>query len=561
MILSHRRNGPGAIAIVALVGFGLQFAVASHSEAATFWPPDSLGAYAWPMSVQQGDTVGIYVSVRGTSYSLSVRREGATRVEYAHFNGLPAVVQPLPADSVYSRGCNWNPAVRIAIPDTWPSGVYTALVIGQDTTFSALFVLRERHPGTTSRMLLALTVATYHAYNRWGGKSLYTFNSTNDQNAYVVSLKRPYYASGGVSNFVLWEAKLIKFLESRGYKIEYCTNIDLMDRPALEQNYDLVMTCGHDEYWSREMRNTIEARIARGGNVAFFGGNTCWWQVRLQSDARMVCYKDKTLDPLYGIDNDRVTEQWWRDPVYRPENPMTGVSFRNGGYVNFDGWYLASQGYGGYTAFHTDHWIYAGTGLRDSSYFGASPPIVGYETDGALFNMVGGQPVVTGTDGTPLSFVVLGTSPGNRGNATMGIFSGPGLVFNAATIDWAVGLDTTTVVQRITLNVVNGLLERVASDPDVLPAGGDFALSVTPNPSRSGVSIRWNAGVGARARALICDVQGRVVAWPRVEPAPDGAWVRWDGSGRDHRRALPGVYFVRIESGPRSSTRRFLLLE
>lgn len=45
-----------------------------------------------------------------------------------------------------------------------------------------------------------------------------------------------------------------------------------------------MLSVGHDEYWSAAMRDNLEKYIADGGNVAFFSGNTCCWQVRSEDN-------------------------------------------------------------------------------------------------------------------------------------------------------------------------------------------------------------------------------------------------------------------------------------
>ncbi len=40
-----------------------------------------------------------------------------------------------------------------------------------------------------------------------------------------------------------------------------------------------LVTVGHDEYWSWDMRKTVEDFVARGGHLARFGGNFLW-QIR-----------------------------------------------------------------------------------------------------------------------------------------------------------------------------------------------------------------------------------------------------------------------------------------
>ena len=69
-------------------------------------------------------------------------------------------------------------------------------------------------------------------------------------------------------------------------------NSDLEFHPEVLESYRLVLSVGHDEYWSSPMRDHLESFIANGGNVAFFSGNTCWWQVRSEDDDRaIICYK------------------------------------------------------------------------------------------------------------------------------------------------------------------------------------------------------------------------------------------------------------------------------
>ena len=67
---------------------------------------------------------------------------------------------------------------------------------------------------------------------------------------------------------------------------------DLEFRPELLKHYKLVLSVGHDEYWSAPMRDNLEKFIGDGGNVAFFSGNTCCWQVRSEDDGRaLACWK------------------------------------------------------------------------------------------------------------------------------------------------------------------------------------------------------------------------------------------------------------------------------
>jgi hypothetical protein len=152
-----------------------------------------------------------------------------------------------------------------------------------------------------------------------------------------------------------------------------------------------------------------------------------------------------------------------------PENTTVGVSFRNGGERDRDDFPVPV----GYRVQHADHWVYAGTGLRDGDVIGGGPDeyVIGYECDGADFDraeLAAGRPVrPTGADGTPDGFTILAVGDtrtsgdwgfGN-GAATMGLFRRGGTVFTASTTDWARVLTagTTPVLDRITRNVLDRL--------------------------------------------------------------------------------------------------------
>jgi hypothetical protein len=212
------------------------------------------------------------------------------------------------------------------------------------------------------------------------------------------------------------------------------------------------------------MRDHVEAFVENGGNVCFFSGDVCWWQVRFEDGGRtMVCYKNAAQDPLAAVDAARTTVLWRDPPVNRPENHLTGVSFAAGA-----GWWNGDAGprpQCGYRVRFPQHWVVDTTGLQANGDFGADDSIVGYETDAALFNEIDGIPVATGQDGTPPNFILLGTADltawgpgGQAGWATMGIDRNNGLVFTAATTDWSRGLrGSWNEVSQITRNLLRRL--------------------------------------------------------------------------------------------------------
>ena len=80
-------------------------------------------------------------------------------------------------------------------------------------------------------------------------------------------------------------------------------------RPELLDNYSLVLSVGHDEYWSAGMRDSLEGFIARGGNCAFFAGNAVCWCVRPEDDGRaLTSFKQMyVMDPVWSAFTMRIT--------------------------------------------------------------------------------------------------------------------------------------------------------------------------------------------------------------------------------------------------------------
>jgi hypothetical protein len=113
----------------------------------------------------------------------------------------------------------------------------------------------------------------------------------------------------------------------------------------------LVLSVGHDEYWSTPMRDHLEKFISDGGNVAFFSGNTCCWQVRSEDNgSALTCWKQNVQqDPVFVARGSQamLSTLWSHHLVKRPENQLTGVGFLWGGYHKSHGQLMDASG-----AFH-----------------------------------------------------------------------------------------------------------------------------------------------------------------------------------------------------------------
>jgi len=442
--------------------------------------------YLSTLSTVAGETVQLFASSNAEACAVIIVREGEPEDTVYEDSGIAVGEHSIP-EHAWETGPGWPSCWEFTIPDTWRSGAYRITLEVECThdleshshwsklraAHDILLVVRAAKPATTSKILLQLTTNTYAAYNNWGGKSTYAYNSSDQDQAHRVSLLRPGHGYHHTA-FTLWERSFVRWCDREGYAIEFATNYDLETWPEGFDDYRLILSVGHDEYWSGPMRDNLERFIAAGGNAAFFSGNSVCWQVRFEDDGKtMVTYKEHYKeDPLYSAKGHPLLATLFSHPlVDRPENYLTGVGFPMGGYHGSHGAYM--DGPGEYTVRRADHWALEGTGLKEGDVFGGENTIVGYETDGCAYREEDGYPVPTGEDGTPENFTIICQAPSlwtgmeadafqeagvsDDGSATMGAYTRGGTVFTAGTTDWSHGLKNDPIVQRITRNVLNRL--------------------------------------------------------------------------------------------------------
>jgi hypothetical protein len=311
-------------------------------------PPHAIEGYSSQCSVRPGELLELHVSTRPAErYRIGVHRLGwyggkggrtVTVIPSAasDLQGVPREVpQPRPGPQIDSA--DWPVSDVIQIGEDWVSGVYIArltLTTGEHAGKGAFvpFVVRPAL-GTTAAVLIQQPVTTAQAYNNWGGKSLYTSNSTDKEAAVKVSFDRPYPAWRAANlnarwPFV-WDYQLLRFLEREGIDVAYTTDVDTHREPWSLIGHRLLMTSGHDEYWTREMRDAFDAAMAGGTNLACMGANTAYWQMRFEDDERTtVEYRWRADDPEPS--RALKTEMFRNLVPQRPECLLWGVQYQEG---------------------------------------------------------------------------------------------------------------------------------------------------------------------------------------------------------------------------------------
>ena len=331
--------------------------------------------YVRPLSATAGERVDVQVShPTATSVSWSVYRlghyggAGGRRI----LEGTATVgVQPPPVIEPTNGllECRWSTNFSIQVGSDWRSGVYLARVAAPDGSARyAPFIVRDDRKAD---VLVVMPTATDAAYNSWGGESLYLDTRFNfpSRHAWAVSYDRPFELEGGGGFFLYSSVPTARYLEANGYDVGYLADHDVARTPSPLARARVILVLGHNEYWSRAMRDHYDAARDAGKTLGFLGANIGYWQVRFapaedgMPDRRMIGYKeDAQLDPVQTIEN---TGAFAKPPINRPENALLGIATVSFHMVDFP-WVVKNAG----------HWLYAGTGAKEGDLW---PAVVGIE--------------------------------------------------------------------------------------------------------------------------------------------------------------------------------------
>jgi N,N-dimethylformamidase beta subunit-like protein len=281
----------------------------------------AIEGYASEVSVLPGGRIDLHVSTNpATSYRVQVYRIGWYGGTGARLlTCLPTcssdeagTTQPVPPfdPSTGYLDAGWPATDRIAVGSAWTSGYYLAELVltqGADAGRGSWVPFVVRAPATQrSAVLVQAPVNTWQAYNDWGGRSLYfNFNGVGDNH---VSFDRPYdeasmkTADGPATDNAnlpqVSEFPLVRFLEHSGYDVSYTTDVDTDARPAELLRHRLVLVAGHDEYWTKGIRDAFERARDVGTNLAFVGANIGFWQMRYENGRRTIVeYRNPGPDP------------------------------------------------------------------------------------------------------------------------------------------------------------------------------------------------------------------------------------------------------------------------
>ncbi len=280
--------------------------------------------YASEVSVLPGETVHFHVASRPAGpYAVDIYRLGW----YGGLGGrlvasVDGTAQARPRSSG-ATGAGWPVTSEVAVPGDWVSGYYLARFRGPGSdTGATVFVVRAP-ASRAAPILIQVPVNTWQAYNPWGGKSLYEDNSAGGRGDRV-SFERPF--APGYLQPLEWELHLVRFLEREGYDVAYQTDVDTHRDPESLLRYRLVIVAGHGEYWTSRMRDAFDRARDLGTNLAFFGANISYWQIRYENGERTIVAYKSPADP----EQDPALRTVLFRELGRPECQLLGVMHQGG---------------------------------------------------------------------------------------------------------------------------------------------------------------------------------------------------------------------------------------
>lgn len=504
--------------------------------------------YSDRFSYRPGETVRLQVSSTAPAFALEIVRDGAGETTVFERAGIAARWQDTP-EGCSVEGCGWETGFEFRIGEDWPSGGYRLTLTaegrdGEPIRCHHVLIVLPRPGRRQNRILQVAATGTWLAYNTWGGSNHYEGITGPGRNLYspVVSTQRPWcrgfvvlpphaprvplevampprtvpryphmewaYATGhskkyASAGWASYDSHFFRFAERAGYQVDLASQHDLHFSPEILLDYDCAVFVGHDEYWTWEMRDAVDAFVERGGRAARFAGNFMW-QTRLEDEGRrQVCYKYRARaeDPAYRAgDVTRATNSWEAPEIGRPGCKTFGLNASNGIYAGWGGG--APRGARGFPVYRPQHWAFAGTGLYYGDLLGAESHVYGYEVDGLDYEMRHGLPYPGAASGAPdgLEILALGMAcqveespdvpPEDQffgdedgrfvaetlyGSASdenlekvrysngmiVNFRRGKGEVFHAGTCEWVAGLlRQDAMIEQVTKNVLDRYLGR-----------------------------------------------------------------------------------------------------
>lgn len=346
--------------------------------------------FMWPKWVRAGEACE-YCVHSTEQFKLDLWRYGWEKehvrsLGWCDEHGPRAMMQITPDGDYTQTGVAWNREgysleyQKHAVTAPEKSGLYYLHAKTRSGRFTSFpWIVSPREPQADIAVLTSNI--TWNAYNNFGGRSNYfnqdglpaqpVVNARQDIGRYTspdiwpfeatgapLSFQRPEVASeiaesteitdpipGRMGScFAPGEWRLLGWLEREDFDYDLYSEVDLhFDNVPLDQ-YRVLVTNNHPEYWSKEMYFRVKQWVhEQGGRLMYLGGCGMYAEVEFPDEATMLCRRE---------------EVW--DQRGEPAAKLLGVEYTHSGF----------QSGAPYRVIAADHWAFAGTGLKAGERFG-----------------------------------------------------------------------------------------------------------------------------------------------------------------------------------------------
>ena len=439
--------------------------------------------YAWPKWVQSGEKSEFRVHSL-EAYRLDLWRYGFTKehirpLGWFDEHGPRATMQITPDGDYTQTGVQWNkfgytsPSHKQFVEAPDRSGLYYFHAKGESGAFYSFpWIVAPASPSAEIAVLAANI--NWNAYNNFGGRSNYihpdripptpTINARLELKRYTdpahtnydtedyapLSFDRPEpinhipeeveitdpIAGRAASHVAPAEWRFLGWLEREGLDYDLYAETQLhFDQLDLDQ-YKILITTTHPEYWSRKMYYAVKAWVhERGGRLIYLGGNGLNCEVEFLDEQTMAVKNGNSrVQSSEGFES--------RFHIYNEsEANLLGIVFTDSGIMT------AAP----YQVLNADHWIFAGTGVKAGDTIGES----------SLHERIPGGASGHETDKTSpaspanVEIVARGLNP-DRGGAEIVHYQSAsgGAVFSVGSITYPASILVDEIVSQITANVI-----------------------------------------------------------------------------------------------------------
>ncbi|HEY9008207.1 MAG TPA: N,N-dimethylformamidase beta subunit family domain-containing protein [Ohtaekwangia sp.] len=402
---------------------------------------DIADGYTNHLSVYPGDSITLYLNAYQTTPGYTIKLYTLQGQEVLQ---CQATVSPQLSDSknTYEDGFGYKRTTTVYLPPTLKSGVY---------------LWENKIPmivkSSTAKIIVLYPSNTENAYCNSGGKSLYSFNSSDKAASPIVSFLRPMSIEPHSMEFLRW-------MEQQDFQnVGYITDMDMDEYREIKRASLLIIT-GHSEYWTLQARKNFDRFVGDGKNVLVLSGNTMWWQVRYSKDRnQLICYKNADKDPIKSTK--LKTINWNEITLNYPILRSLGTDFTLAGYGR-----KADKGWDGYKVIASRSPLLEGTKLKDGDILSCASD----ELDGApLSGFENGIPIINQEALGFQKVEIIGYDHVARGGvdgvATWIVFKAnrsSGIVINTASTDWCSrhGIGSNPDIQTITRTMITRLLNH-----------------------------------------------------------------------------------------------------